>query len=162
MLADHGFQPFGNAALVSCANTDDDPSKAADAACAFLGSAPSLTHVRLWHTLAARVSAATLSGTWILSINILRNTLWNHALVSTLTSTSLLAFVGVIGIRASLFHPILTACRSYIYAAELSELEIAYIGNKQTPFVSVRASSTPFSLKRQRVADFPQSYIRPP
>ncbi|KAL1945431.1 hypothetical protein VTO73DRAFT_2282 [Trametes versicolor] len=57
-----------------------------------------------------------MSGFGILLLRV--NTLWNHALVSTLTSTSLLAFLGVIGLQ-------------------LSELEIAYIGNKQTPFVSV-------------------------
>ncbi|KAH9851142.1 hypothetical protein C2E23DRAFT_832714 [Lenzites betulinus] len=56
-----------------------------------------------------------MSGFGIMLLRV--NALWNNAVVSTLTSTSLLAFLGVIGLQ-------------------ISELKIAYIGNKQTPFVS--------------------------
>ncbi|KAI0669526.1 hypothetical protein C8Q78DRAFT_1080240 [Trametes maxima] len=58
-----------------------------------------------------------LSGFGIMLLRV--NSLWNHTLVSVLTSTSLVAFLGVI-------------------ALQVSDLDILYMGHTQTPFVSVR------------------------
>ncbi|KAI0645066.1 hypothetical protein C8Q79DRAFT_1011175 [Trametes meyenii] len=57
-----------------------------------------------------------LSGFGIMLLRV--NSLWNHTVVSVLTSTSLLAFLGVI-------------------AFQISDLDVVYIGHTQTPFVSV-------------------------